>query len=370
MNPTRFSLLAIPLALAACGGSSSDTSFQDAAPSAAALSIDLDSGAGSTVPSLAAPSSVVPLPGCHPFLFARTEAVAARLNRHFRLALDRIEHVIARHASLASGDQLVWTETFDGLDVQFTMTRAGEVFTWTLELKPAGAPDTAFATVFSGDIDRTGATGPHQGTGGFALDLDAFHSVVPAEDVAGTLHATFTLTASKRLVAITAGGVKWDPDTDGDLARVAPVDATYTYLREPGVGGSLVLQDAMVFACPSNPTLAPADATLVSRWYRTSTGEIHGRSDAKATGGQLPGGDAFMGVTCHARTADPASVPAEFYWMVKEEDATGATLQSWEVQPGAAACDPAFGAVPSPSGNGTDFDFTGVTVPYPFPGMI
>ena len=66
------------------------------------------------------------------------------------------------------------------------MTRAGEVFTWKLELKPTGAPDTAFATVFSGDIDRTGATGPHQGTGAFTLDLDALHAVTSL-DVAGKL---------------------------------------------------------------------------------------------------------------------------------------------------------------------------------------
>ena len=370
MSPIRLSMFAVTaLALAACGGSSREDAFRDAAPSAAALSIDVDAGAAATT---AAPSAAaaLPLPGCHPFLFARTEAVARRLNRHFAYALGRIEHVIATHPALASGDQLVWTETRDGLDVRFTMTRSGDVFTWMLELRPAGAPDTAWVTVFSGDVDRSGATGPHQGAGALALDLDALHAVVPALDVAGTLHATFTLTAAKRLVAISAGGVKWDPDTDGDLARIAPLDATYTYLREPGVGGSLVLQDSMVFGCPSNPALAPADATLVSRWYRTSSGDVHGRSDAQATGGQIPAGDVWMGVTCHARTADPASAPAEFYWLVKEEDSTGTTVQSWEVQPGAAACDAAFGPVPSPSGNATDFDFASIATPYPFPGMF
>jgi hypothetical protein len=378
MTPFRLSILAAAgLALAACGGSARDDQFRNAAPSTAALSIDVDAGAATlataaaTTASAADPAAMMPLPGgCHPFLFARTEAVARRLNRHFRRALDRIEHVIQRDPALQNDGQLVWTETRDGVDVRFTMTRAGDVFTWKLELKPAGAPDTAFATVFSGDIDRTGATAPHDGAGSFTLDLDALHAVTSL-DVAGKLDAKFTLTQTKRLIDIQAAGVKWDPDADGDLARIAPLDASYTFLREPGVGGSLVLHDAMVFACPANPTLAPADATLVSRWFRTQSGEIHGRSDAKATGGQIPAGDTWMGVTCHARVADDQMMaPSEFFWLIKEEDANGATLQSWQVQGGTGACDPAFGPVPSATSNATDFDFSTIVTPFPFPGMF
>jgi hypothetical protein len=370
MSPFRFTMLAVPLALAACGGSSREDAFRDAAPTSAALSIDVDDGAAATATVTVSPSSLLPIfDACHPLLFARTEAVARRLNRHFRQALNRIEHVIARHPDLATGSQFVWTEQRDGLDIRFTMTRAGDVFTWMLELRPTGAAD--FVTVFSGQIDRTGATGPHQGTGDFVLDLDALHSVTGL-DVAGKLDATFTLTATKRLIQITAAGVKWDPDMDGDLARISPLDAKYTFLREPGVGGSLVLKDSMIFFCPANPTLLPADALLVSRWFRTASGEIHGRSDAEASGGQIPAGDAWMGVTCHSRPADPMTMPSEFFWMVKEEDSSGATLLSWQVSAGADACDPAFGAVPSASNNATDFDFASVNpaVPFPFPGMF
>lgn len=372
MSPVRFTTLAVPLALAACGSSSQEEAFRNAAPSSAALSIQVDDGAAATTAVSVSPSSLLPVAdACHPLLFARTEAVARRLNRHFRHALDLIEHVIARHPTLATDGQFVWTETRDGVDVQFTMTRAGDVFTWKLELKPAGAPDTAFVTVFSGKIDRTGAMGPHQGTGDFEIDLDALHSVI-ALDVAGKLDATFALTATKRLIQITAAGVKWDPDMDGDLARISALDATYTFLREPGVGGSLVLKDAMIFFCPANPTLLPADALLVSRWFRTATGEIHGRSDAEASGGQIPTGDVWMGVTCHSRPADPLTIPTEFFWMVKEEDSTGNTLMSWQVAAGAGACDAAFGSVPSASSNATDFDFKDVNpaVPFPFPGMF
>jgi hypothetical protein len=371
MSPIRLAVLAVPLALAACGGSSREDAFRDAAPSSAALSIDVDAGAATTADaSTAEPASLLPMPdACHPLLFARTEAVARRLNRHFGQALRRIEHVVARHPALATDGEFVWTEQRDGLDVRFTMTRTGEVFTWKLELGPAGSGD--FVTVFSGDIDRTGATSPHQGKGEMKLDLDALHSV-SGLDVAGTLAATFDLSAAKRLVQIRAAGVKWDPDPDGDLARIAPLDATYTFQRQPGVGGSLVLEDSMIFFCPANPQLAPADALLVSRWVFTPGGEVHGRSDAEATGGQIATGHAWMGVTCHVRPADPMTTPSERFWMVKEEDAAGATVQSWQASTGADACDPVFGPVPSASDDLTDFDFAGVdpTVPFPFPGKV
>ena len=70
-------------------------------------------------------------------------------------------------------------------------------------------------------------------------------------------------------------------------ALSAPRSGSYLYYREPGQGGRLKIEDQMVFACPANPNLIPADAELVSRWYRASEASIHGRSDAVMTGGEL-----------------------------------------------------------------------------------
>jgi hypothetical protein len=380
MNPTRMSFLVAPLvvALAACAGSPQEEEFLAAAPSTAAFSIDLDGGGATAVAAadgitaLEAAAEPLQPEACHPLLFARSEAVARRMNRHLAHALGRIERVIARHPALSTDGEMVWEEQRDGLDVRFTMTRSGDIFGWLLELRPAGAGDDAWVTVFSGNIDRAGAAARHEGKGALALDLDALHSVVPDLDVAGTIRATFDLTAARRLVTLDVGGVRWAaPDYADHLERVAPRDATYTYLREPGVGGSLVLVDELVLGCPANPSLLPADVKLVSRWYRTASGEIHGRSDALATGGQLSAGEAWMGVTCHARAADPRSSPSEFYWMIKAEDAAGATLQSWERTVGSGACDEVFGPVPSRTDSATDLDFGfDPTVPYPFPGMF
>jgi hypothetical protein len=299
---------------------------------------------------------------CHPHLFIRTDALAERLNWHVQKALSRVEHVIARTPGLSSGTEVQWDEVRDGIEVRFTITRAGEVYTWSLDLRPVGGAQ--WATVFSGHIDRTGALGPHQGTGAFDVDLDALHQVVPTETAQGTLDATFAISTTKRVLDFTASNVVWDADSDGDgLGHVSPVNATYRYVREPGVGGSLAVTDSMVFYCPANPSLLAADVTLASRWYLASDGAVHGRGDAMATGGQIASGDTVVGVTCHEGPAD--GMASEGYWLMKVEGAGGATVASWDPAGTTTACDPAFGPVPLASGPSQDFDFS---APVTFPG--
>ncbi len=367
-------VLALLLLAAACSGSStSQQSFQNAAPTTAALSMTVDGAPATTAAAADAPTPpIMPMmidagDLCHPHLFLRTEALAARLNRHFAKALHRIEHVIAKAPALSTDGQAQWDEVRDGVEVRFTMTRSAEVFTWLLELRPAGGTDAQWQTVFSGTIDRTGATGPNEGTGSFEVNLDNLHQVVPAETAAGKIDADFAIAAKKRVIDVTVSDVVWDPDSDGDgLGHVAPVNASYHYVREPGVGGSLALTDSMVFGC-RNPTLAPADVTLASRWYLATDGAVHGRSDAKATGGQVPSGDTFVGVTCHQGPTD--ATDAEGYALLKLEDSQGnPTVPPFAFQVGStSACDPVFGPVPLPDGPGNDFDFTApVTFPNEF----
>jgi len=62
---------------------------------------------------------------------------------------------------------------------------------------------------------------------------------------------------------------------------------------------------------------------------------------------------------------------AESYWMMKEEDAQNATVQSWGPVGSASSCDALFGPVPAVDGAGSDFDFGAIdfttTDPAPFP---
>jgi hypothetical protein len=93
----------------------------------------------------------------------------------------------------------VWEAVENGVDRRFTITREGDAaFSWKLELEDTTAASPQFATVFTGSIDRTGATAPHQGTGELTLDLTALHGVLPAEKVQGRITAAFASSARPR----------------------------------------------------------------------------------------------------------------------------------------------------------------------------
>ena len=138
----------------------------------------------------------------------------------------------------------------------------------------------------------------------------------------------------------------------------------------------------MVFLCGMDPrmanvTLTPADARMVSRWYLAADGRVHGRSDGLISGGNLVAPvDRIVGLTCHVAAAD-RHMPTEGYWLMKAEDATGATVPGLAAAAGTpeslpAPCDAAFGEIPLLTD--ASKDFTGWPAsyfedpPFPFPG--
>jgi len=414
MKHSRILLLAAPVALlAACGGQTADPAFVNAAPSYAALAMDQTTSDGMAPAAGALSAALVAAPAdaaamvapdaCHPHLFVRTHEVVARVNGHLYKFLANVAAAIARRPHLADATEQVWQFVRrDGVQVRFTITRTDPThFTWLLELAP---PAGAFVPVFWGDIDRSGASGPHQGTGTMTLDLTALHGVIPTEKAVGTVAASFETTATSRRLVVDAQGVAWEIDPvmpDGSMMPASvlttleqPRNGHYVYFREPGKGGSLKIRDQMVFLCPDNPQFKLGDVTLADRWYVAASGSRHGRADGRLTGGQLPDQsppvDKVVGVTCH-QSADDATMPAETFWLMKEEAADGSTIQGWSsatLAVGAVlpdACDPALnppsGTVPDLLGPTNDFDFSGVTIagnaslddpanqPYPFPGM-
>jgi hypothetical protein len=243
----------------------------------------------------------------------------------------------------------------------------------------------------TGEIDRNGAVGKHDGKGTIAIDFNKFHTVFPNEKVAqGTLEVQFNVSAASRTIAAKASGIVWDLDAskfDGGMIPSGlsqPRSGEYVYFREPGKGGSLKIQDQMVFVCGmdpkvTNPNLVPADAQLVSRWYKGTDGTVHGRSDGLITGGQLVAPvDRIVGVTCHGAGAEQ-SMHAEAFWLMKAEKADGSTLVGFSStsvsDPAGTPCDTAFGAVPDLVDSKNDFVgfpksyYETPPAPFPFPGM-
>jgi hypothetical protein len=251
--------------------------------------------------------------------------------------------------------------------------------TYDFELDIAAAPagdGAAFVKVLWGSATHTGPAtdAADAGTadagagervvhkGMVTFDFTALASVSPRERAQGQITDTFDnvrdpVNGMKRSASIV---LKDFVPEEGD--RGGPRNGTWSWLREPGVGGKFQFQDTGTLYCLRNPTAAQSDLTTVARWYKASDGQVRGRSDSKATGGQLNAGETWMGVTC--AKGQTTAAPAEGFWMMKLEDGTGATLTSQSSQAGTEPCDPVFGLVPSVANNSSDYDFSAeVTFP-------
>jgi hypothetical protein len=395
----RTMFLAAPLAIVlACGGSSStgtgSSALSAATPSFSSLSLDQTTG-DTAAPSAILSSGLASAPmtgpgggGCHPHLFLREREVVERVNRHVYKVLGKVEKLIGANPLTETDTFKTWTKTEAGVDMAFTIKLIGPShYSWEFAAGSTGT--TPLPVVMTGEIDRNGYAGDHEGKGSMDVDFAKLDAAFPKEKVAqGTIHVQFDVSAGSRTITVVADGVAWEMDPRHfDNATIppaltAPRSGAYVYFREPGKGGSLKIQDQMVFACGMDPrtanvTLVPADARMVSRWFKGTDGTFHGRSDGAVHGGNLVAPvDRIVGVTCHNASAEQ-HMPTEGYWLVKAEDATGATLVGFSsismMDPTAVACDAAFGDVPNL--NDAAKDFTGWptsysdNVPFPFTGM-
>lgn len=373
----RHAVFAAPLAFAlACGGAhdnpttgGSQAALTAATPTYSALSMDQVSS-DTTATALATPlptaltatTLTIEDSTCHPHLFMRQREVVERVNRHIYKVLRHVEAVLATGKVNQTTTSATWELVENGIDRKFTVTFvSASLYTWELDVGAAGTSPLPVA--MTGQIDRSGTTGPHQGKGTLHIDFAALHAGFPAELVTqGTLDVQFDSEATARTLTVVAKDVKWELDptwldnsTMVMAALSAPRSGSYVFFRQPGTGGSLKLQDQMVFACPANPNLVPADAQLVTRWFKAADGSVHGRSDALMTGGQLVAPvDRVVAVTCHLGAVE-GQTETEGLWLMKAEAADGSTVKSWAGLTGTQPCDPAFGAVPDLADATNDF---------------
>ncbi len=375
-----FPVLAAAAGLFSCSGSSGTTQdFLAAAPTFEQLAIaqnDSDTSAAAVAEDGAFPSALASR-DCHPHLFVRTDEIIRRVNRHFNKLLHHVDELIEDNP-LTDGQSKTWENTRAGLDRKFTMTRndntdGSVTFTFELDIAavPASGATASFVKVMSGSITHIGPAASDadggasdagttsslvENKGTVTFDFDALASVKTNERARGQITDAFDnvrdpVNGIKRSADITLTNfVPEEGDPHG------PRTGSYSWLREPGVGGKFQFQDTVVLFCLPNPNGEQSELNTVARWYKAADGSAHGRSDSKASGGQLATGQAWMGVTCAKGRTD--SMPAEGFWMMKLEDSTGATLTARLAQNGEEPCDPVFGAVPSATDNKTDYDFT------------
>ena len=369
-------------ALVACGGSQSTETFRANAPTFDKLAV-AQNDSDVAQPSMDAPADVatqaVIAPDCHPHLFQRTGEIIHRVNKHFFKLVRHVEEMISDNPKLSSGTTKTWEKVKEGVDRKFTMTSVANLdgsITYNFELDVKSTTGTAdFVKVMSGSLTHTGpaeaevaaaaAATRVEDKGSVTFDYTALSTVVPTEKSRGQITDTFDnihdpVKGVKRsaTLALTA----FVPE-EGDVH--GPRTGSYSWEREPGVGGKFQFDTSVVLLCPTNTLGKAADVTTVARWYHTTDG-VHGRSDSKATGGQILAGNSWLAVTC--AKGQTTSAPAEGYWMMKLEDAGGATVAGSAVQDGSTAstpCDAAFGPVPSLTSSASDYNFSAAVT---FPG--
>ena len=200
------------------------------------------------------------------------------------------------------------------------------------------------------------------------LDLTALHSVVSSENATGQLSMSFTLTPGTKKVIFNM--VKYQ------VGSSDPRSGKTVFFKEQGKGGSIKFTQDMALACtgPGGTATGTTPVQMVARFIESGTDSIHYRADALAQGGQITAGHKWEGVTCAA--GGRREEGRENYWMIKLEDALGATVAGTGQQSSStssAVCDPAFGPVPSIDSSANDFDFAAIDFtsddPAPFPGM-
>jgi hypothetical protein len=383
MKLTRLVPCATVAALVACGGSLTSTdTFRANAPTFDKVAVSQNdsqttppaqfaSAGGSNFLTAPAPTT------CHPHLFDRAGEIIGRVNRHFFKLVGHVADVITDNPKIASEGSRIWENVKNGIDRKFTMTalaNADGSTTYDFELDVKSTTGTAdFVKVMSGSMTHVGSPQAHDADAGPAMlvedkgtisfDYTALATVVTTEHARGQITDTFDnvhdpVKGVKRSASIAL--TNFLPE-EGDAH--GPRNGSYSWEREPSIGGKFQFEDSLVLLCPTNSTNAVADLTAVARWYHAPDGGVHGRSDAKATGGQMLTGQTWLGVTC--AKGQTTSAPAEGFWMMKLEDANGATISGQADTIGLTPCDPAFGAVPSLSSNATDYNFAAAVT---FPG--
>jgi len=272
---------------------------------------------------------------------------------------------------LSSGQTKTWESIKNGIDRKLTISAVANAdgsVTYDFELDIGLVPATGTATltkVMSGslthsgpqasDLTDAGGSTRVEDKGSVTFDYSALASVITTEMSTGQITDAFDNVRDpahgvKRSATMTLVNFHFDNDQHG------PRNGSYTWLREPSVGGLFQFSDSLVLLCPANPSNAVADLTAVARWYKAADGSVHGRGDAKATGGQIVSGDSWIGMTC--AEGQTTAAPAEGEWMMKEENSSGASVSYQLVQVGPTPCDPAFGALPDSNDKANDYDFS------------
>jgi len=277
-----------------------------------------------------------------------------------------IVETLVNKAHLAPGGSGTVSTTGPGGSVeQGMLTLSGDGTTTTLALALAPSSAGPFSSVGGGTFTKTvsGAVVTAQ-LDGFSWNYSVATAVATKLKHQGSITFTYTQVMDPSHPAPGISRVTTGTFTDYEPSSTDKhglQSGSFTVTDDPGVGMVFQASDSIATACKH--ATAPTTTQEVERAYGANAGSTNLRIDYEADGGVVAPGDHQAAVTCNAH------VPARgSYSLNKLEDAiTGATIQAQQSGSNSGsspACDPVFGAVPSPTDPTTDYDF-GSTPTFP-----
>jgi hypothetical protein len=215
-----------------------------------------------------------------------TRTVSGVINGGGAFALAIVKAVVSLPPTEVSGDTAVWGPGHGALDPvswKLTVRHLGDhKYSYELAGRDRRVSTGAFTVVLSGthaaSVDGNGRAIEGFGSGDFTLDWDAQATLPLAEREVGSAHYTYARASLTATVEIDADFRQVNDDNRPGQR----VDVTYRYRSTPGAGGSM----QFVHTVPPQMAQTGARWAVKSRWAQDGTG----RSDVRATGGDLPAG--------------------------------------------------------------------------------
>jgi hypothetical protein len=204
-----------------------------------------------------------------------TRGVTVTVNSAGGAVLNLVDRIVNYPPTTVNQNVAVWGPHTDALSpntFKFTVTKVADAqFDYVLEAKGKTEADSAFRVILSGSHL---ATGDKLGTGTFLVDWDQAKQLPEHGDEVGTAAYTYSKQSAGADVTIDA---VFQHVKDGETGQL--VDVNYKYKEQPGNGGTFD------FRMNKNWVQGPGVEVLTvkSRWQQSGAG----RSDAKATGGDL-----------------------------------------------------------------------------------
>jgi len=233
----------------------------------------------------------VPAPANVPEYLQAARNGVKELNDALKGALDKIQSVTTQSQGKAlTADTKQWGPSdVNGVTWRLFVKKFNETkYGFALQAKATAAQDSAYKIVMGGVLNK-GATA-HRGRGTVGVDLDNLKLADTTFKGQGKLFSAFSHTDAGKTLAYALS--KFTPDTSAH----EPVTAAFVGHKVKATGATAVrLAGFANLVSPTDGTSDKPEFTVLRNRHVPGVG---GRGDALATGGNIPAGTFYYGVSC------------------------------------------------------------------------